>query len=95
MQKILPTSRLTYLSARNPDEWGVCTKTLRGFELRVDWLQSWDVIRTFLLPHEYAHARVWGRLQIGNEAHDEHFYLELGVVDRAAGTIPPHEVSKP
>jgi hypothetical protein len=45
----------------------------------------------WILPHEYAHARVWGRLQAKSEAHDGHLYLEIGVVEKAAGIVAEYE----
>lgn len=92
MQKVLPCSERVYVIAADPDEgMGECGKRRRGFEIAIDWDHRWDVIVNFLLPHEYAHARVWGRMQMGNNNHDGHFYLELGVVDKASLTLAPHE----
>ena len=92
LQKILPCCEKVYVVAADPnEEWGECVKRRRGFEIAIDWSQTMDVIETFLLPHEYTHSRVWGRLQLGNHSHDGHFDLELGVVIKAADTMYPHE----
>lgn len=91
MQKVLPTAAPVYISARYTDPFGDCRRTRRGFEIRLDWTQPWDILAGFLLPHEYTHARVWGRLQSGNLDHDGHFWLELGVVTDASDIIPYHE----
>ncbi len=89
MQLVLPTTAPVYVSARDVtgDGYGSCEKKVKGFELRVLWIYPWEIIRDFLLPHEYAHARVWGRLQAGTRDHDAHFDIELGVVDREAEEV--------
>ena len=82
MQIALPCSDYVYISRKDfPEQaYGTCDKLGRGFEIRLDWSLPWPIIRDHALPHEYAHARVWGRLQAGTKDHDSHFWIEVGVV---------------
>ena len=91
MQKVLPTTMTVYLSSKHPKDWGEVGKTKKGYEIRLDWNQTWEVLEKWVLPHEYAHCRVWGRLQAKSEDHDHHLYIEVGVVDKAAKTVASYE----
>lgn len=91
MQKVLPTATRVYISAKETEDWGDIGRTKRGLEIRLNWDHPWETLERWILPHEYAHARVWGRLQAGNEDHDGHLYLEIGVVDHAAGICAAYE----
>ena len=91
IQKVLPTSMRTYLSTKPTQDWGEVRKTKRGYEIRLDWNQTWEVLEKWTLPHEYAHCRVWGRLQAESEDHDPHLYIEVWAVDKAAQTVASYE----
>jgi hypothetical protein len=91
MQKVLPTDRLVYLSAKQTKNWGDVGLTKRGYEIRLDWTQTWEVLEKWVLPHEYAHCRVWGRLQAISESHDVHLDVEVGIVNRAAEIVASYE----
>ncbi len=94
IQKVLPSCQPVTLTGRpTTSRWGATQKTRKGFNIYVNWDWSWAVIETWILPHEYAHTRVWGRIQSLNEDHDGHFHLEVGVVDEAADLLPVHEVT--
>lgn len=89
---ILPTADRVILLTKGTGEWGKCDQRAPGkiFEIKINWTQTWEVIETWMLPHEYAHARAWGRLQAGISDHDDHYYLELKRVDDAAQTAWAH-----
>ena len=92
MRKVLPTADRVTLSTKGTTEWGICSKrpASKVFTIKINWTKSWDVIETWMLPHEYAHARAWGRIQAGMNEHDDHYYLELRRVDIAAETTWAH-----
>ncbi len=91
MQKLLPTIMRAYISAKQPKDWGDVGRMKRGFEIRLDWTQTWEVLEMWVLPHEYAHARVWGRLQAVSESHDVHLDVEVGIVKKAAAIVASYE----
>ena len=91
MQKVLPTTERVILSTKDHEYWGDTGKTKKGFNIRINWNHVYPVIERWILPHEYAHCRVWGRLQAESEAHDGHFYLEIGIVEKAAGIVAEYE----
>ena len=91
---MLPTTLKVTLSTKETKEWGGCKLVKNGCQIQINWKQGWEVIETFLLPHEYAHVRAWGRMQAGIESHDDHYYLELKRVDDAAETMWPHTMEE-
>jgi len=94
MQTILPCTESVHFSAKTPpgDAHGTCSKTSRGFVVRVNLEYPWEVICDWLLPHEYTHARVWGRLQSGTRDHDAHFGVELMIVEDEASNLASYDI---
>lgn len=58
--------------------------------MRFNWNYPWFVLHEWLIPHEYTHARVWGRLQAQMSDHDAHFGVELMVVEAAMDSLPSY-----
>lgn len=92
MRLVLPTADRVILSTEDTDEWGKCKRTHPSgvYRIKLNWTVDWEVIETWMLPHEYAHARAWGRIQAGISDHDDHYYLELKRVDDAAQALWAH-----
>jgi hypothetical protein len=94
LQKTLPTALPVTISAKKTDSfWGETrlVKNKTAAAILINWDHDWEVISSWILPHEYAHVRVWGRLQAGNLDHDGHFWLETGIVTKASDLYDSYE----
>ena len=91
IQRILPADMPITLSTGTTKKWGEVGKTKKGYKVWLNWDVSWETLKTWVLPHEYAHCRVWGRLQAKMEDHDPHLYLEIRNVDIAAQNLEGYE----